>query len=395
MQKFIIELSIATAVLSGCSANHNSIYRDLRTSAGTGALVDIKQRAIMAGERNAKTANGNQKVVCAEPSPDSLSAYAAEIAAKTDTGKGVSVELATAFQESVAFVGLRTQSIQLLRDAMYRSCEAYMNGAISESQYSVLARRYQKHAIALLAIESLTGTVKAPAVTINTSGSAGNTRPLSEITDEIARIDGKIKVEEKRITTEEDSIKTQEEKLKTEKDTKEIGKLNASISASKNNIAIAQANIVTHKNIKLGLMAGLESPQSGQVAGTAIAAVAALAESNKLSDTSATVIAKTVENIVRGITENDETAALCFESLNNQEWDEKSQKFEESKLIAFCNTFLTNANNRENTVIQFQMKKLDAAEKGDVKKLKDLQEAEKSAGKPVEPTIQTKKPDEI
>ncbi len=330
--------------LAGCSANHNSIYRDLKTSAGTGALVDIKQRAIVAGERKGKTPAENINVVCAEPSPDSLSAYAAEIAAKADTGKGVSAEVAAAFQESAAFVGLRTQSIQLLRDAMYRSCEAYMNGAISEAQYSVLARRYQKHAIALLAIESLTGTVKAPAVTINTSGSAGNTRPLSEITDEVARIDGKIKAEEKKITSEEENIKTQEEKLKTETDQKAIDKLNASISTSKANIANAQANIASHKSIKPSLMAGLETPQSGQVAGTAIAAVAAITEVSKLSDASTTKIADTVENIVRGITENDETAALCFQELSNQQWDSEKKEFKASSLISYCTNYLDNAN---------------------------------------------------
>lgn len=114
-------LALSLISLAACSANHNSIYRDLKTSSGTGALVDIKQRAIVAGERKGNKPEDKINVVCAEPSPDSLSAYAAEIAAKADTGKGVSAEVAAAFQESAAFVGLRTQSIQLLRDAMYRS----------------------------------------------------------------------------------------------------------------------------------------------------------------------------------------------------------------------------------------------------------------------------------
>lgn len=314
---------LAIVGLSACSANHNSIYRDLKTSAGTGALVDIKQRAIVAGERKGNKPEDKINVVCAEPSPDSLSAYAAEIAAKADTGKGVSAEVATAFQESAAFVGLRTQSIQLLRDAMYRSCEAYMNGAISESQYSVLARRYQKHAIALLAIESLTGTVKAPAVTINTSGSAGNTRPLSEMTDEALRIDG-------LIDTKESEIKNEEAKADGSKDDTNIKKL--------------KVELASLKNYKLLVLAGLENPQSGQVTGAALAAVAAVTETSKLSDTSTAKIAETVENIVRGITENDETAALCFDVLANQKWDEKTKSYLESKVIIYCNSYLTNLN---------------------------------------------------
>lgn len=352
MQKLIIGLSIfSVVVLSGCSANHNSIYRDLKTSAGTGALVDIKQRAIVAGERNAKTADGKQIVVCAEPSPDSLSAYAAEIAAKADTGKGVSAEVAAAFQESAAFVGLRTQSIQLLRDAMYRSCEAYMNGAISESQYSVLARRYQKHAIALLAIESLTGTVKAPAVTINTSGSAGNTRPLSEMTDEALRIDG-------LINTKESEIKNEEAKADGSKDDTNIKKL--------------KVELASLKNYKLLVLAGLENPQSVQVTGAALAAVAAVTETSKLSDTSTAKIAETVENIVRGITENDETAALCFQELANQQWDEKAMAFKTSNLITYCDKYLTNVNSCQ----AYKIKMMQTFNGDDNEKAKRVKEIE-------------------
>lgn len=198
-----------------------------------------------------------------------------------------------------------------------------MNGAISEAQYSVLARRYQKHAIALLAIESLTGTVKAPAVTINTSGSAGNTRPLSEMTDEALRIDG-------LISTKESEIKTEEAKADGSKDDAKIKKL--------------KVELASLKNYKLLVLAGLENPQSGQVTGAALAAVAAVTETSKLSDTSTTIIANRVENIVRGITENDETPALCFDVLSNQKWDQKNKNYIESKVINYCNSYLTNLN---------------------------------------------------
>ena len=341
MNKILLISSLIVCIinLAGCSANHNSIYRDLNTSAGTGALVDIKQRAIVAGERKGKSSTETRNVVCAEPSPDSLSAYAAEIAAKDDTGKGVSGEVAAAFQESAAFVGLRTQSIQLLRDAMYRSCEAYLNGAISEAQYSVLARRYQKHAIALLAIESLTGTVKAPAVTINTSGSAGNTRPLSEMTDEISRIDG-------LIATKDAEVKAEDSKASGSKDGAKIKKLNDEIASLKNS--------------KLLVMAGLENPQSSKVAGMAAAVVTvANIETAKIVESNITIVADTVYKIVDKIAAHDETATLCFAELANKTKDD-NDLYVNTELISYCNDYLANTNAQDGLNIQKSFEKLNS-----------------------------------
>ena len=168
-------LVVLGAITIGC-ANFNSVHRELTVSEGVGALIDIKQRAIFVLK---KATPSGDVIVCAEPSPDSLSAYAAEIAAKAELPNGVAAQLSGAFQESASFTGLRTQSIQLLRDSQYRICEAYMNGAISTSQYDLLARRYQKQTVALLAIEQLTGAFRSPSVTVNTIGSAEAARSIS------------------------------------------------------------------------------------------------------------------------------------------------------------------------------------------------------------------------
>ncbi|HET7730610.1 MAG TPA: hypothetical protein VFK48_11315, partial [Usitatibacter sp.] len=164
MRTLIPLLVLLTSLLSGGCANLNSVYRPLDTGEGRGALIDIKQRAIIA----AKPATpGGKNVVCAEPSPDALSAYAAQIAAEASVPDKAAAQLAASFQEGSSFVGLRTQSIQLLRDALYRLCEGYANGALNELQYDILMRRYQKYMVALLGIEQLAGVVRSPAVTIS------------------------------------------------------------------------------------------------------------------------------------------------------------------------------------------------------------------------------------
>ncbi|MHB8057450.1 MAG: hypothetical protein ACYDHC_06100 [Desulfuromonadaceae bacterium] len=155
----IFNILIGTVVFvfnSGC-ANLNSVHRALDINEGKGVLIDIKQRAIIVKNR---TVNGKTvPVVCAEPSPDSLSAYVSALSGNVDVYSKVSVGLESQIQENALYVGLRTQSIQLLRDFLYRDCEAYMNDAIDKYQYDVLMRRNQKYMVALLGIEQLTGAV--------------------------------------------------------------------------------------------------------------------------------------------------------------------------------------------------------------------------------------------
>jgi hypothetical protein len=166
----IIVAVLPGMMLFGC-ANSNSIHRNFDVNSGTGTLIDIKQRAIIVSAQDRKLFknDGNEthlNIICAEPSPDALSAYAAALGAKVDVQSKVNVELATQFAESSQFVGLRTQSIQLLRDSYYRICEAYMNRALDPLQYDILLRRYQKYTVALLGIEQLTGAMQAVAGTI-------------------------------------------------------------------------------------------------------------------------------------------------------------------------------------------------------------------------------------
>ena len=161
----ISAILLAVMVLTGC-ASLNSIHRTHDFKTGS-AIIDAKQRAIIARE---DLKNG--VLVCAEPSPDAMSAYAAELAGKVGVPNKVAAEFVGSFHEGSSFVGLRTQSIQLLRDESYRLCEAHMNGFIDDEQYFLLLRRQQRITVALLAIEQLTETVKVPNVLIETNGTA-------------------------------------------------------------------------------------------------------------------------------------------------------------------------------------------------------------------------------
>ena len=179
-----------TMLLSACSsAEWHSINRKFKPTSGDSRLIDAKQRAIISVTRDVIGADGRQLagidrkpvtdlVVCAEPSPDALQATAAALAG-TGSGSFKALEavltLSVSTAESAASIGLRTQTIQLLRDAYFRLCEAFLNDGLDSIAYDILQRRFQNQIIALLAVEQLTGAVKADQAGLGTSatGDAG------------------------------------------------------------------------------------------------------------------------------------------------------------------------------------------------------------------------------
>ena len=126
---------------------------------GTAIHLDAQQRLVLA------TARG----YCAEPSPDALAAYAASLklgANVPGTGSGSADQT---LLSNVASIGLRTQSITLMRDSLYRMCEASNNGHLTNDEVVRFLHRSQNLTAVVLAIEQLTGTVAANQVILNPS----------------------------------------------------------------------------------------------------------------------------------------------------------------------------------------------------------------------------------
>lgn len=146
--------------------------------------IDVKQRVVFSQGRTEFDKSGQRvrtnTVVCAEPSPDALTVLGASGGLSVNGGAGKVGNASLAFAESGASIGLRTQSIQLLRDAMYRLCEGYAAGAVSDSDFAAMQRRYQSTMMGLIAIEQLTGPIVAAQAMLTSSAasqtgaSAGN-----------------------------------------------------------------------------------------------------------------------------------------------------------------------------------------------------------------------------
>jgi hypothetical protein len=118
------------------------------------------------------------KQFCAEPSPDALASYASALGFGFAGADRNSASFAGALQGTAASIGLRTQSITLMRDSLYRLCEAHVNGAVNPLQAAEFLRRSQDLTAVVLAIEQLTGAVVASQVVLTSSAASAGAAQL-------------------------------------------------------------------------------------------------------------------------------------------------------------------------------------------------------------------------
>jgi hypothetical protein len=164
---------------SGCA--YFTHYKDRAAFDESSYSLDAKQRVVFSFAREDDKPGLTSRYVCAEPSPDALSAIAASGALEAQVAGQGGGAASASLNEAVASIGLRTQTIQLLRDGLYRACEAYLNGAINEFGYAMLLNKYDDSMISLVAIDGLTGTRPAAQVAIGgeTTGKASGEQNTS------------------------------------------------------------------------------------------------------------------------------------------------------------------------------------------------------------------------
>lgn len=164
--------------LAGCtsSANWMSIFRTADLESGVTLITDAKQRVVInVPARGANGFNIPTRIVCAEPSPDVAQALSDSISAAIKVevaGKGGgSAAFGRSTAEAVAQLGERLGTIQLLRDGLYRACEAYANGAITRTTYSMIISRYDNAMVTLLLGELAAGAFGRSGAVISAAAS--------------------------------------------------------------------------------------------------------------------------------------------------------------------------------------------------------------------------------
>ncbi len=166
-------------VLSGC-AKLNSIYRSqaLPKNGPHVISIDAKQRVVLSNfvksvdnESNPNDKKPDFVRFCSEPPPDVFTALAASLGAEASLSKSstkdISAKLAATLSENAATIE-RTQTVNILREAMYRNCERYLSGAISDDEFIIQAARDQQLIVQVLAVEQITGVAKAQSTALTT-----------------------------------------------------------------------------------------------------------------------------------------------------------------------------------------------------------------------------------
>ena len=156
----VVGLLIAALTATGCSTIYKRFTID--DNPPTSLSVDAKQRLLLVTDNGGP--DRKQHIVCTEPSPDVATSIAASGSLSAVVPGGAKGEASAKSIESLTQLGGRIPTIQLLRDGLFRACEAYMNGALNEKDYRRIVLGYDDFVVALLAIDGLTScsTCKAP-----------------------------------------------------------------------------------------------------------------------------------------------------------------------------------------------------------------------------------------
>ena len=162
MIAFPLVLASACLMLPSCENTDRSgtTFRTFSALGGESISIDAHQRAIITTEVYDETGR-SRLIYCAEPSPDAFASINStlnrSIAAEVENRGEISAEnIETLTSAASDALNARNATIQLLRDGLYRACEAYATGALSKNEYVGIVGQYQNVILALLSVELLT-----------------------------------------------------------------------------------------------------------------------------------------------------------------------------------------------------------------------------------------------
>ena len=199
-------------------------------------------------------------VVCAEPSPDLAKAVEASFGGSGSVSVDVpaqvsgsaAVSIARARAEAAAQLGERLATIQLLRDGLYRACEAYANGAINELFYALLLGRYDDTMVTMLAGELAAGNFGRQLATIggdaNANANAETTfdRALTRIQDaamEVEQAEEQVEVAEgELVQAEAERAAAEEQGEDTTAEAAEVEDKRQALKERQDNLKLAAKN---------------------------------------------------------------------------------------------------------------------------------------------------------
>ncbi|MCW5752031.1 MAG: hypothetical protein KIT81_12870 [Alphaproteobacteria bacterium] len=150
------------------------------TDAGVRTIVNVRVSDVKEHEFLGRLTPN--RVICVEPSPDVAKAISDSIAASLQAAvnqqSGTSAQgtatLAHASAQSLAQLGERLATIQLLRDELADLCRSYMNGAVSTTTYTLRLARLDRKMVTMLLAEMGAGAFGRGLAAIGGTANASN-----------------------------------------------------------------------------------------------------------------------------------------------------------------------------------------------------------------------------
>jgi len=207
-------------------------------------ITDAKQRVVINTKASPHHSfpgrNQPERIVCSEPSPDVAQALSTALsvsleAAKAGVGSaGASLGFSSA--ASVAQLGERLATIQLLRDELSDLCRSYANGAVSTTTYTVRLSRLDQKMVTLLMGEMTAGAFGRQLATLGGASQSATGRVGSPQEVEQARLD--VESQQKEVDKKEDKLVAAKTDAERESAQVELDTENAEL-ARRNNVLLA------------------------------------------------------------------------------------------------------------------------------------------------------------
>lgn len=338
----------ALLLLSACGANHNTAYRLKPLAMTTDSIltIDAKQRNVLISR------DGNVARMCAEPSPDVFSVFAQSLGASISGGTTspqqieAAASLALSRAENGASIS-RTQTSNVVRELMFRTCERYLNGAIGPEAFAIQAIRDQRMVISILAIEQLTGAVTPPTVVIRASSEADTGTATSETVKAITDAQKKVQATQKAATdavAKRDALDKEAPKCADLKD----DETEASRKTKRTSCVTADAAVKSTKEAhdtaqdEYKVLSAAVTKGGLPTSASTTTDAAVFSGMSRASDAQVKDVTKSINKIIHHVYTQDEFLLFCIGSMPSMASTERPIKAEpEARISEACVTYVT------------------------------------------------------
>lgn len=330
--KYVFVIIILPAVLISCWTSSGIFKKmsddDLKIIATSADIRTIQKIIPKEGSKHGKIEP--KFIMCAEPSPDIAKAVSEAFAASTDLAvrglpSGIEPKVAAAISRShaqgIAQLTERLATIQLLRDTLYRACEAYANGAITKTSYTIMLSRYDDIMITMLLGEFAAGAFGRSLASIGMEA-GGNASALLEIQEKRERksdVEKNLKLIQKEQRDAEAALEAEKKKGEAS-DEQTINKLEKELEAKNKEVEEAKDELID----KLEAESETTAKALNVIAGGGITT----RQDKEVAATLASMQRKYIENI-----NSDALDVACITALEDSSG-------EGNELITFCKDHL-------------------------------------------------------